>query len=164
MAKQFLLGPAHVVYLFVFLFTLIFLFASCGHSVALFALLHTSNPLTSADNVNCLPPLGTLAVQTATPSPFSSLLPPLCKRSLCVFLFKCDSFDRLCMGATVCDTNDKSLSECITCTIRTFPILIFCLSAGVSVSTHSLTGTICCHTSSHLIFNHRARFQCTVLT
>lgn len=34
------------------------LFASRGHSVALFALLHTSNPLTSADNVNCLPLAG----------------------------------------------------------------------------------------------------------
>lgn len=94
MAEQFLLGPAHVVYLFVFLFlfTLIFLFASCGHSVALFALLHTFNPLTSADNVNCLPLPPPSAGDTCCMSSntFTVFLSPPsshCARGGCVFLF-----------------------------------------------------------------------------
>lgn len=89
--KRFLLGPAHVVYLFLYFYfylLFIFLFASRGHSVALFALLHTSNPLTPADNVNCLPPLGTPAVHTATPS-LCFLSPPSshCARGACVFFY-----------------------------------------------------------------------------
>lgn len=139
---------------FYFYFTLIFLFASRGHSVALFALLHTANPLTSADNVNCLPP-----PTRCTSHCFSlSLLLFVCKRS-CVFItWQC--VGRLCMGATVCDTNDKSLSECITCTIRTLPVLIFCLS----VRTHSSTDTVCCHISSHLISSSTTGLDFSVFT
>lgn len=45
---------------------------------------------------------------TLTVFPVASFL-SLCKRSLCFIFFNVDSVGRLCMGATVSDTNDKSL-------------------------------------------------------
>lgn len=70
-----------------FYFTLIlFIFAHHGHPGALSLLCYThSNPLTSADNVNCLPPAGDTALcEQRTPShrfPLSSFLFFTCKRS-----------------------------------------------------------------------------------
>lgn len=63
MTKQLLLGPAHVVYLFVFSFYLLSSFYLLAVGILLLCYIHP-NPLTSADNINCLPlyPLGTLAV------------------------------------------------------------------------------------------------------
>lgn len=70
-----------------FYFTLIlFIFAHHGHPGALSLLCYThSNPLTSADNVSCLPPAGdTVLCEQRTPShrfPLSSFLFFTCKRS-----------------------------------------------------------------------------------
>lgn len=95
------------------------------------------------------PHWGHLLYMQQHPHCVSCLLLPLTVQEELVFcfcFFNVDSVGRLCMGATVSDTNDKSLSECITCTIRTLPVLIFCLSAGVSVRTRlSSTGIVTFH-------------------
>lgn len=147
MAKRFLLDPAHLVYLVIYYFIYSHLFViSTGHSVALFALLHTSNPLTSADNVICLFLAGdTCCTTAATSSLFSSYIPPLTLQEELVFfnvtvLAGC-AWKPQCVTLMTKVSANASLAQSAL-----YTILIFCLSAGVSVRTHSLTGTVCCHT------------------
>ena len=131
MAKWFLLGPAHVVYLFLlFLFTH-FLFAKCGHSGPLSALLHTSNPLTSADSVNCLQPTGdTCCVchRFSSVFPSSSYARGACFHNVTVLA--------VCAWEPQCVTLMKEVSvNASPAQSELLPVLIFCLSASVSPNT-----------------------------
>lgn len=121
-------------------------------------MLHTSKSINICRQCQLSAPAGdTCSLSSDTLTVFLSPHSSYTARGACVcvcllFLFFIhDSGDRLCMGATMCDTNDKSLSECVTCTTPPPQSLSSVyLSAGVSVSRNASTGTICCHTSSHL--------------
>lgn len=129
---------------FYYFYSLIFLFAKCGHSGPLSALLHTSNPLTSADSVNCLHPLGTPAVSVTV---FLSFPSSSCARGAC---FHNVTVLAVCAWEPQCVTLMKKVS--VNASPAQFELSLsssfVCLPA--SVKTHSLT--ICCHysTSFHL--------------
>lgn len=112
-------------------------------------------PLTSADNVNCLPPLGdTCCVSSDTVTIFLSPPSSQCARGAC--FYNVTAFPG-CAWEPQCVTL-MSLSECITCTNPNCPCSRR-LSVRRCVSQNALIDDLM---SLHVIFTHRARFQCTL--
>lgn len=123
------------------------------------ALFHTSNPLTLADTVNCLPCWEHLLYIQQSPHLFSCLLPSSsCAWGTCVtYLFQTWQRWRAVHGSRDVTLITKVYVNASPAQSALYPSSSsVCLSAGVS--THSSTGTLFRHTSSHLIFVHRARF------
>lgn len=173
MAKRFLLGPPHVISLCFFFWhfyvtLILFIFAHHGSSgCSLFALLHTFQSINICRQCQLSAPCwGHCAVWAAnTATPFSSVLLPLLhvQEELVVVAWPC--LARPCMGATVCDTNEKShwMHHPHKPKLLPRPHLLSACPACRSEHTHThRRPAVTLHL--HLISKHRARFQCTVFT
>lgn len=111
-------------------------------------------PLTSADNVNCLPPPWGHLLWKQRHRHHFSFTSLFCARGACFYnvtAFPGSAWEPQCVTL-------MSLSECITCTNPNCPC-----SRRLSVPRCvSLNAPIDDLMSLHLIFTHRARFQCTL--
>lgn len=134
---------------------------------SLFALLHTFQSINICRQCQLSAPCwGHCAVWAAnTVTPFSSVLLPLLRvqKELVVIAWPC--LARPCMGATVCDTNEKSHWMHHPHKPKLLPRPHLLSACPVCRSEHTHTHrrpAVAPHL--HLISKHRARFQCTVFT